>query len=44
MQGQNVICVHDISAYGIPEASAKMIERQLIKTSTLYPMGLNMRI
>lgn len=43
MQGQQVIHVHDVSAYGISEAEARKYESKLISTSTLWPLGLNMK-
>lgn len=43
MQGQNVVHVHDISAYGVSEQEAKDYESKLIKKSTLWPIGLNMK-
>ncbi|WP_198291212.1 hypothetical protein [Methyloversatilis discipulorum] len=43
MQGQMVIHVHDVSAYGISEADARQYESKLISASTLVPLGLNMK-
>lgn len=43
MQGQQVVCVHDISAYGVTKAEAKAYESKLISESTLWPLGLNMK-
>lgn len=43
MQGQKVIHVHDVSAYGLSEAEARQYEAKLISTSTLGPLGLNMK-
>ncbi|WP_295624918.1 hypothetical protein [uncultured Nitrosomonas sp.] len=43
MQGQKVIHVHDVSAYGISEAEARQYESKLIASSTLWPLGLNMK-
>jgi hypothetical protein len=43
MQGQKVICVHDISAYGLTKTEAKSYESELIAKSTLWPLGLNMK-
>jgi hypothetical protein len=43
MQGQQVVQVHDISAYGITESAAKEYEIKLIKQSSLWPNGLNMK-
>jgi len=43
MQGQKVVCVHDISAYGVTKAEAKAYESRLISESTLWPLGLNMK-
>lgn len=43
MQGQKVICVHDVSAYGLTTADAKAYESKLIAESTLWPLGLNMK-
>jgi len=43
MQGQKVVCVHDVSGYGMTEKGAKAYESRLIAQSTLYPLGLNMR-
>jgi hypothetical protein len=44
MQGQRVIHVHDVSAFGITEKEARAYESHLISSSTLWPLGLNMRI
>jgi hypothetical protein len=44
MQGQNVVCVHDVAAFGITKAAAKAYESKLIRKSTLWPLGLNMKI
>jgi hypothetical protein len=43
MQGQKVVHVHDISAFGLTESQAKTYESDLIRRSTLWPLGLNMR-
>jgi hypothetical protein len=43
MQGQNVIHVHDIVAFGLYEAEARAYESQLISASTLGHLGLNMK-
>lgn len=43
MQGQKVIHVHDVSAFGISEAEAREYESTLIVSSTRWPLGLNMR-
>jgi hypothetical protein len=43
MQGQQVICVHDVCAYGISKDEAKAYESALITKSTLWPLGLNMK-
>ena len=43
MQGKKVVCVHDVSAYGLTKADARAYESKLIKESTLWPRGLNMR-
>lgn len=43
MQGQKVICVHDVSAYGLEKDDAKACESELISQSTLWPLGLNMK-
>ena len=43
MQGRPVICVHDISAFGLSKEAAKAYESELIKKSTLWPQGLNMK-
>ena len=43
MQGQKVVHVHDVSAFGLNEAEARAYEAKLIKASTLWPLGLNMR-
>ncbi|WP_269792389.1 hypothetical protein [Stenotrophomonas sp. Iso1] len=43
MQGQEVICVHDVSSYGLSKEAAKAYESSLIKSSTLWPRGLNMK-
>ena len=43
MQGQKVIHVHDVSAFGLTEAEAREYESKLIASSTLFPLGLNMK-
>jgi hypothetical protein len=43
MQGQKVVCVHDVSAYGLTKVEAKVYESKLISESTLWPLGLNMK-
>jgi hypothetical protein len=43
MQGQKVVHVHDISAYGVTETEARQYEAKLIASSTLWPLGLNMK-
>ena len=43
MQGQRVVHVHDISAFGISEKEAREYEKKLISLSTLSPLGLNMK-
>jgi hypothetical protein len=43
MQGRKVICVHDISGFCLQKTEALEIERHLVKTSSLHPLGLNMR-
>ncbi len=43
MQGQRVVHVHDISAFGLTEEEARAYEAKLIATSTLHPQGLNMK-
>jgi hypothetical protein len=43
MQGERVVHVHDISAFGLTKAEAEAYERKLITASTLWPKGLNMR-
>lgn len=43
MQGQKVIHVHDVSAFGLTEAEARAYESRLIASSTLWPLGLNMK-
>jgi hypothetical protein len=44
MQGENVICVHDVSAFGLGKYDAKQYEKKLIRTSILAPLGLNMKV
>ena len=44
MQGKPVICVHDVSGFGMSKDDAKEYEKHLIRTSTLKPMGLNMKV
>jgi len=44
MHGQKVLCVHDISGFGMTETAAKEYEKHLIRTSTLAPLGLNMKV
>lgn len=44
MQGQKVVCVHDVSAFGLTRDEAKVYESKLIAESTLWPRGLNMRV
>lgn len=44
MQGENVICVHDVSLFGATKDHAKEVERKLIRESTLQPKGLNMKV
>lgn len=43
MQGQRVVHVHDVSAFGLTEHEAKEYESRLIASSTLWPKGLNMK-
>lgn len=43
MQGKSVICVHDVSAYGLPKEEAQAYESKLIAESSLSPRGLNMK-
>lgn len=43
MQGQKVIHVHDVSAFGLTEVEAREYESRLIASSTLFPLGLNMK-
>lgn len=43
MQGKPVICVHDISGFGMSKEDAKAYESQLIDLSTRWPKGLNMK-
>jgi len=43
MQGQRIVHVHDVSAFGLTEAEARAYESALIKKSTLWPLGLNMK-
>jgi hypothetical protein len=43
MQGQKVVHVHDISAFGVTEKEARAYEARLIEKSTLWPLGLNMK-
>lgn len=43
MQGKKIICVHDVSAYGLSKEDARAYESQLIKQSSLWPLGLNMK-
>lgn len=44
MQGEKVVCVHDVSAFGINKEDAKRYEKELIRTSSLMPLALNMKI
>jgi len=44
MQGQKVICVHDVSGYGMTQDAAKAYESKLIQASSLWPRGLNMKV
>ena len=43
MQGQKVVCVHDVLAYGVTKVEAKAYESKLISESSLWPLGLNMK-
>lgn len=43
MQGQQVVCIHDVSAYGLTQNKAREVESELISRSTLRPLGLNMK-
>jgi len=43
MHGQKVIHVHDVSAFGLKEAEARAYESKLIASSSLWPLGLNMK-
>lgn len=43
MQGQQVVHVHDVSAFGLTEEEAREYESKLIASSTLVPLGLNMK-
>ena len=43
-QGQNVICVHDVSLFGATKDRAIEYEKHLIRESTIYPKGLNMKV
>lgn len=43
MQGQKVTLVHDVSAFGLTEVEAREYESRLIASSTLFPLGLNMK-
>ena len=43
MQGQQVVCIHDVSAYGLTQNEAREVESDLISRSTLRPLGLNMK-
>lgn len=44
MEGKKIVCVHDVTAFGITEAAAKEYEKDLIRNSTLSPKGLNMKV
>ncbi len=44
MQGKHAVCVHDVSGYGLTEEAAREMEKDLIRSSSLYPKGLNMRV
>lgn len=44
MQGQEVVCVHDVSGYGMTQKAAKAYESRLIQESSLWPRGLNMKV
>jgi len=43
MQGQQVVHVHDVSAFGLTEEEAREYESKLIALSSLTPLGLNMK-
>lgn len=43
MNGKKVIHVHDVSAFGLTEAEARVYESKLISSSSLWPAGLNMK-
>ena len=44
MEGEKVICVHDVSLFGASKEVAIEYEKELIKKSTLHPLGLNMKV
>ncbi|MFT4756853.1 MAG: hypothetical protein ACI91R_001503 [Vicingaceae bacterium] len=44
MEGEKVICVHDVSLFGASKETAVNYEKVLIKKSTLHPLGLNMKV
>ncbi len=44
MHGKRVIHVHDVSAFGVSKEEAIAYEKKLIVSSTLNPLGLNMKV
>lgn len=44
MQGQKVICVHDVSLFGATKEHAVEVEKKLIRDSTIHPKGLNIKV
>jgi hypothetical protein len=44
MQGEKVICVHDVSGFGLSKEDARQYEKKLIRASSLTPLGLNMKV
>ncbi len=44
MQGEKVVCVHDVSLFGATRERALEVEKKLIRESTLHPKGLNMKV
>lgn len=44
MEGRKVVCVHDVSLFGATKVQATAVEKELIRRSTLYPLGLNMKV
>jgi hypothetical protein len=37
MQGKHAICVHDVPGYGLTEEATREMEKELIRSSSLYP-------